>query len=173
MIKFNSQIDYNSVYTSLAGGSLPFKLYKRAPRVRGYGLFGLARRFAFPIFKYLGKQALPALGEDLLSDLMPGIKSAKENLKKRAISALHSLGDKIQSRVGIRQKGGRRHRTRKVKQIKRAKPSSSRRNSARKTKPKIVGRGRKHKSTKTKSKRVKKTRSKRRAKKIIFNDIFK
>ena len=75
MIPFHSQINYDDVYKDLAGGGIPIKYYRRLPSQRGYGLFSLVRRFAFPLLKHLGKQAIP-IGKEILEDIMPGARAA-------------------------------------------------------------------------------------------------
>lgn len=165
MIPFESQINYEQVYKDIAGGGLPLKYYRRLPSHRGYGLFSLVRRFAFPLLKHLGRQALP-IGQEILGDIIPGVKQAKEHLKTRAVRALNDLGEKIQKGVG-RKKRRRRTQTKKTK-----KSMTRKRRTKTKSKSlvKIVGSGRRRGGRKTKSKKRKSTKSKRSSKAF---DIFK
>ena len=86
---------------ALKGGALDIKRFSTLRRQKGYGVFSnIAKRFAIPIIKFLGKEALKG-GTNILSEIIPGISLAKKNLKRKAVSSLRTLGDTIeQSGIG-------------------------------------------------------------------------
>jgi hypothetical protein len=122
--KFINHLDY---YKDQYGGNLSFTVY-RGSRYgqRGAGWFtDLAKKYAYPALKYLAKQAWIG-GKDIYQDVSSGQKfstALKRSAKKRAASALHSLGEKLeQSGSGLRKKPRlykkrriRRRRSKKVK----------------------------------------------------------
>ena len=109
------------------GAGFNIKRYTSSRRQQGYGLLSnLAKRYAIPIAKFLGEQALKG-GTGLISEILPGINLAKRNLKRKTASTLRSLGDSIeQSGLGYKKrrrisskkslKGGRR-KSRKTSKI--------------------------------------------------------
>lgn len=113
--------DYDSYYKEQAGGGLDIKYYRSVPRQRGSGfLSSLIRRVAFPALKFLGRQAI-STGSDLISDILPGVSEAKKNLKRRAISTLKDISDKIEQsgsgRKRMKRKTSMKNRRRKSKII--------------------------------------------------------
>ena len=122
---------------ALKGGNLDIKKFKASRRQRGYGIFSsLAKRFAIPLIKLLGREAIKG-GADIVSDIMPGINLAKNTLKRKAASSLRNLGEKIEH-SGF----GRKRRKR----------SSTKKKSTSSTII-VKGKGRKTKKSKTKKKR--------------------
>jgi hypothetical protein len=102
-------INHSDFYKDQYGGKLGFTVY-RSSRYgqRGAGWFtDLAKKYAYPALKYLAKQAWIG-GKDIYQDVSSGQKfstALKKSAKKRAASALHSLGEKLeQSGSGSRKK---------------------------------------------------------------------
>ena len=98
----DSLCDYDTYYKKQAGGGLDIKYYKVYPRQRGFGfLSSIISRYAYPALKFLGEQALNT-GTNIISDVIPGLKVAKKNLKRRAVKTLKDISEKLeQSGVGM------------------------------------------------------------------------
>ena len=129
-MKFKSSSDKKQYYRNqaLKGGSLGIKRFVASRRQKGYGIIStLAKRFAYPLIKIIGREALEG-GTDILKEIIPGANLAKQSLKKKAVSTLRNLGDKLeQSGLGRKKKktkkriisplksikGGRRAKTKK------------------------------------------------------------
>jgi hypothetical protein len=130
-------INHSDFYKDQYGGKLGFTVYRGSQySQRGAGWFtDLAKKYAYPALKYLAKQAWIG-GKDIYEDVSSGKKfstAMKRSAKKRAASALHSLGEKLeQSASGLRKKPRlykkrRRIRKRVIKRVKSKRKRSKKR----------------------------------------------
>ena len=79
------------------GGDYPIRRFVAPRRIKGYGIFSkIASRYAIPVLKYLGKEALKT-GTSVLTDVIkPEVEEmAKTALKKRASKTIGIIGKKI------------------------------------------------------------------------------
>jgi hypothetical protein len=162
--EYNEQIDKSNYYNEQSGGRLDIPLYSRVSRQRGRGLLSnLIGRFAYPFAKFLGRQALPLVG-DLVQDVIPGFQQAKSNLKLRASKTLKDLGDKIEH-SGFGKKRRKKRRMTYVSNLKRIKVMKGKGRRKKRTSPK-------RKTTRKRTTKKRNTRRGRRTTKKLF-DIFK
>ena len=104
--------DFKSFYKSQAGqGFSDIEVFRGTPYQRGYGFGSLFKRFALPVFKFIGKHALKTginVGQDVLEkkNLKQSIKDrGKEGLRNAAQDSLNRAGQYLTQRgTGLKRK---------------------------------------------------------------------
>uniref|UniRef100_A0A158P4C8 Uncharacterized protein n=1 Tax=Tetranychus urticae TaxID=32264 RepID=A0A158P4C8_TETUR len=113
--------DFKSYYLSQAGqGFSDIEIFRGSPYQRGYGFGSLFKRFAIPVLKFLGKQAVKTginVGQDLLEN-----KNLKQTLKERGKESLRNLAKQSidKANVMLAQSGSGVKRKRLYKKKKKA-----------------------------------------------------
>ncbi len=106
MVCKNNICDYDSFYSDQAGGAFDISYYKGHPQYGSGIITSFAKRYGYPVIKYLSKHAYQA-GKDILSDISSGTKfstAAKKAGKKRLGTVITDIGQKLQSGSGVRKK---------------------------------------------------------------------
>ena len=84
--------DFKSYYLAQAGkGFSDIEVFRGTPYQRGYGFGSLFKRFAIPILKFLGKQAVKTgigVGQDILEN-----KNLKQSLKERSKESFKNIAN--------------------------------------------------------------------------------
>jgi len=136
MVCKDNLCDYDSFYKDQAGGALDISYYK-GNQQSGRGIItSFAKRYGFPVIKYLTKHAYQA-GKDIISDISTGSKfstAAKKAGKKRLGSVLTEIGEKLQSGKGLRKKPRITRKRRKISKRKTKKSKKSIRSKSRRVK---------------------------------------